>query len=287
MVFLPARLKDISADDLAPADLRSTDFDWTGFRVSYVDSPQQASFDLGYRALWEEFGDRNEMETRAVCEQRLSWHCGPQRDGRLMRYEMIVVTSDEGELAAVRDHTVIIDAQRPDDPVVIHLSHLLITPRYRGTGLAGWMRALPIRVARECLRLNNLPPRPITLVAEMEPADPDIPERHGRLAAYERVGFHKIDPKRVDYLQPDFRPPEAIDADGGMPKPLPLSLVVRRVAREQERVISGAEVRTIVTALFAMYGESFRPQDMAPNWESLKRYPPEDEQIALVPPTRA
>lgn len=276
----------ITPDDLAPADLRSADFDWTGLRVNFIDAPEDDQFSLGYDALWNEFGDKNEMETRDVIHQRLGWHCDRPHDGRAMRYEMIVVTDPDGDLAAVRDHTAVVAIDDPAMPVVIHLSHLLVVPRYRGTGIAGWMRALPIRVARECLRAAHQPPRPITLVAEMEPADPDIPGRMGRLSAYEKVGFLKVDPSKIHYLQPDFRTPAQIDAAGGTPCPVPLSLVVRRVARENERSISGAEVRTIVTALYSMYGQSFRPQDMTPNWESLKSYPPPNDSIALVAPTR-
>lgn len=276
----------ITSDDLAPADLRSADFDWTGLRVRFIDSADDDQFEIGYAALWEEFGPLNEMESRAVLEQRLGWRCRVQHNDRLMRYEMIVVTDSNGELAAVRDHTAVISPGAANDPVVIHLSHGLVMPRYRGTGLSGWMRALPIRVARECLRSAHLPPRPITLVAEMEPADPDIPGRMNRLLAYEKVGFLKIDPTRVHYLQPDFRPPPDIDAAGRGPTPVPLSLVVRRVARESERTVLGAEVRSIVTALYAMYAESFRPQDMSPIWASLQTYPADDEEITLVPPTR-
>jgi len=165
------------------------------------------------------------------------------------------------------------------------LSHLLITPRFRGSGLAGWMRALPIYTARECLKRSAQANRLINLVAEMEPADPTQPGRFGRLIAYEKVGFRKIDPCRVHYLQPDFRPPAGIDAAGGVACPVPLSLVTRRVKREEESVITGREVRTVVESLYTMYQQSFRPADMAPNWASLSAYPADDDVIDLVPPT--
>ena len=42
-----------------------------------------------------------------------------------------------------------------------------------------------------------------------------------------------IDPRKVRYLQPDFRAPDEIDLGGG-PKPLSLALIVRRVRREHE-----------------------------------------------------
>lgn len=275
----------ITRNDLAPADLRSLDFDWTGLGVHFVQSPCDTDFEVGYRALWDEFGDKNEMETRGVLDRRLGWR--PERPtpaGYALRYEMIVVRQGN-ELAAVRDHTAIVDVHRPERPCVVHLSHLLIQPAWRGTGLAGWMRALPIYTARECLRRAGQPPRPVTLVAEMEPINPAEPGNIGRLTAYEKVGFLKVDPTRVDYLQPDFRRPDDIDAAGG-PQPVPLSLVVRRIGREDQTQISGGELRWMVEALYAMYGESFRPQDLRPNFESLHAYPVESDPIALVRPSQ-
>ena len=59
------------------------------------------------------------------------------------------------------------------------------------------------------------------------------------------------------YHQPDFRAPHEIDATGG-PRPLPFQLIVRRVGREHEQTISGAEVRQLVEALYAIYGAQFR-----------------------------
>ncbi len=261
-----------------------SDFDWTGFTISFIDSTTHPRFGLGYAALWDEFGDKGEMEQRAVIEQRMAWM--PERPiaRHAMLYEMVVVMRDD-ELAAVRDHTAIVDLANPDEPVTVHLSHLLIMPRYRGNGLAGWMRAMPIRTARECLSRAKQAPRPITLVAEMEPADAAYPDRFKRLVAYEKVGFVKVDPSTIHYLQPDFRAPPVIDAAGG-PHPIPLSLVVRRVKREDETSVQGREVKTIVESLYTMYGQSFREQDMTPNWASLATYPPDATTIALVPPSR-
>ena len=92
-----------------------------------------------------------------------------------------------------------------------------------------------------------------------------------------------IDPRRVKYLQPDFRAPEQIDLSGG-PRPLSLALIVRRVGREKESTISGAEILGIADALYRMYAVTFRPRDMAPLIESLRTYPRRDEVIDLLPP---
>ena len=93
-----------------------------------------------------------------------------------------------------------------------------------------------------------------------------------------------IDPRKINYLQPDFRAPDEIDLGGG-PKPLSLALIVRRVGREKELIISGAETLNIADALYRMYGATFRRQDMAPLIASLQGYPAPDEVIDLLPPT--
>lgn len=274
----------ITTDDLAPADFRSAEFDWTGYTISFIDSMQHPRFELGYAALWDEFGHKNEMEQRDVIAQRFEWR--PQRalHHHALMYEMVVVMHED-QLAAVRDHTAIVDLQHPDESVIVHLSHLLVMPRYRGSGIAGWMRAAPIRTARECLERARQNARPITLVAEMEPADASVVDCIRRLAAYEKVGFVKVNPKQIHYLQPDFRSPADIDASGG-PRPVPLSLVVRRVKRESEGRVSGKEVRSMVQALYTMYAQTFRRQDMSPNYASLAAYPADDAMVDLVAPTR-
>ncbi len=274
----------ITADDLAPADFRSADFDWTGFTISFIDSVTHPRFQTGYDALWAEFGDKHEMEQRAVIEQRFAWRPERPIHQHALLYEMVVILHED-ELAAVRDHTAIVDLSNPDEPVTVHLSHLLVMPRYRGGGIAGWMRAMPIRTARECLDRSHQPARPITLVAEMEPLAPAHPERTKRLLAYERVGFVKIDPPAINYLQPDFRAPAVIDQSSG-PAPLPLSLIIRRVKRESETFVRASEVKSAVQSLYTMYAQTFRPTDMAPNWESLSTYAADDRIIKLIPPSQ-
>jgi hypothetical protein len=169
---------------------------------------------------------------------------------------------------------------------VVHLSHNLVFPAARRTGLAGWLRALPVATARECLAANGVSPdAPITLLAEMEYVQPDDAARTIRLQAYERAGFQKIDPGVVHFFQPDFRPPADIDASGGA-RPLPFQLLVRRVYREHERVISGADVRQLVETLYDIYGPQFRPGDLAHPSLSLDGYPADDASVPLLPPTQ-
>jgi hypothetical protein len=253
--------------DLAPGDIRSASLDLESFEVHRIRSIQDPWFEAAFQALCDEFGAKNEMERRETLEERFKL-------APAMVYEMVLVRKGE-EIAAVRDHTVIPGAGE----VVVHLSHNLVMPKYRRTGLAGWMRAFPVASARE-VRPGML----VTLVAEMECDDPSDPSRAIRLKAYEKAGFLKIDPASVDYYQPDFRAPDVIDAEGGV-RPLPFQLLVRRVGRENEFTITGGEVRCLVESIYGMYGAQFRPKDMVHPSLSLHRYPAEDAAVPLIAPT--
>jgi hypothetical protein len=126
---------------------------------------------------------------------------------------------------------------------------------------------------------------PITLALEMERPDAQFEKAMIRIKAYEKAGFKKVDPSAVKYYQPDFRCPEEIDTSGG-PRPLPFCLLLRRLGREQEQSIRGAEVREIVECLYHMYGTGCREQDMAQLWRLLKDYPQTETQIALIAPSQ-
>jgi hypothetical protein len=268
--------------DLAPGDLKSLQRDWSDIELHRIDSPDDPGFDIAFGALWAEFGARSEVEQPTVLSRRLLWDGHKLVHGYALRYRLMLFRS-RGRLAAVRDHTAIV--RSGVEGAIVHLSHNFIAPEWRRTGLAGWLRALPIQSARNCLIEQGRPPgSPITLVGEMKPLDHDDPASFARLKAYEKAGYLLIDPRRIPYLQPDFRAVDEIDLTGG-PKPLSLGLIIRRVGREEELTISGAETLSIVEALYRMYAETFRERDMAPVLASLERYPAPDELIDLLPPT--
>jgi hypothetical protein len=256
-----------TAADLAPGDAKSAGIDLAAYQVHRIRSQKDPWFDAAYRALWAEFGVKNEMERRETLAARFA--LAPE-----MLYEMVLVQKD-GDFAATRDHTAI----PVDDEVIVHLSHNLVAPTFRRSGLAGWMRAMPVVTAREFR-----PGAPITLVAEMEYDDRDDADRAIRLRAYEKAGFVKVDPSRLKYHQPDFRAPMVMDVTGGA-APVPFQLVIRRVGREGDMEITGAELRRIVRAVYRMYGAQFRPQDMAHPALDLSRYPSNGEVVRLVAPT--
>lgn len=275
--FLPA--------DLASGDARSLELDRGEFDIVRIRSGDDPLFGVAYERLWAEFGAQHEMESCEVIGRRLNWHPAAATGNCWLRYEMFLVRR-HGDFVAVRDHTAIVTCRNGAPRAVVHLSHVLIDVAWRRTGLAGWLRAAPLQTARACLAAAGFPAAsPITLVAEMEHVDAQFPNRTIRLKSYEKAGFKKMDPAHVGYFQPDFRAPDEIDASGG-PQPLPFGLILRRVGREYEQAIHGAEVGEIVECLYKMYDTSFREQDMAAVWRTLPEYPADETEVPLVPPTQ-
>ncbi len=263
-----------STADLAPGDAKSAAVDLSAYRIDRIRSVAHPLFETAYALLWAEFGAKDEMELRETLDLR--FRLAPR-----ILYEMLLVRRG-GELVAVRDHTAIV----ADGGAVVHLSHNLVLPAARRTGLAGWLRTWPIQAARECLAASGArDDTPVTLIAEMEYLAEEDPARGIRLRAYEHGGFRKVDPVVVQYYQPDFRAFDIIDATGGA-RPLPFQLVVRRLGREEEPTISGRELRGLVRALYAIFAPEFRPADLAHPLLALDRFPPDDAVIALLPTTQ-
>jgi len=267
------------AADLAPGDAWAARLDWQDIVVHRVRTVDDPMFARAYAALWGQFGGLDEMEQRGVIASRLGWDPHRPVGGCALLYEMVVLER-AGDIVAVRDHTAILRLDESDPHVVVHLSHALVTPAERGTGLGAWLRALPLEAARACAASAGVAAGHVTLVAEMDPPDPRIAERMARLRIYGRAGFGCVDPEHVDYRQPDFRPPADIDATGV--HPLPLALMVRRVGAEDRPTISGDALRAIVRALYTMYAVHQRDGDMAPLWARIDALPDGDEQVRLL-----
>lgn len=311
------------ARDLAPGDRHLVEGDWSEFSLERVSSVDHPLFGWSYARLWEQFGASGGMERREVIAERLGWDprrplwspptepgaCAPAATAHALLYEMLVVRRGE-EPVAVRDHTAIVPLQRAADDgrwsgggggalrgeasgavvaatrVLVHLSHVLIEPSMRGRGLAGWLRALPLRTARECAAAAGVGvPDCITLAAEMEHAESSSTAVMIRLRSYARAGFLVVDPSRAPYRQPDFRSAAEIDRDEV--RPLELALVLRRVGRERDTCLGGAELRDIVASLYAMYAAHVRSDHMAPVLALLDRFPAADDDVALVSPLQA
>ncbi len=268
--------------DLAPGDAKCAGLDWAGYELHRIRSTSDPLFSTAYDPLWQEFHASNEIEQPEVLADRMRWNPAALANGIALFYELLLVTKN-GEFVGVRDHTAIV---RPESgAAVVHLSHNLVVRPFRRSGIAGWLRALPIQTARTCLAAQNLSAASqIYLIGEMESADPANEARTVRLLAYENAGYRKVDPAAVNYLQPDFRTPAEIDASRG-PRPVPLNLLVRKVGRESETAIRASTVRGITTCLYKMYAREFRPQDMECIWKNLEHFPHGEQSIPLLAPT--
>ena len=273
--------------DLAPGDHKSTSFTTENITFHSVESTQDPLFETAFTTLTEFFGARREMETRSVIEQRFTWNAAPLLSNQpLLHYCMILALGSQKNVAAVRDYSAIVPPASEPPRVTLHLSHLWINPTHRRTGLAGWMRALPLETGRTLLaQANHSPDAPMTLIAEMELPDGKDEERDLRLLAYEKAGFLKVDPRVVPYLQPDFRVPSQIDASGA-PEPIPMALIIRRVGRKNETSAPASLIRSLIHDLYTLYSKTFRACDMAPLWDRWRSLPDGPTPISLLPPTQ-
>ena len=275
----------LCSDDLAPGDRAA---DWTDVRVHRVCDVADPDFAIAYDRLFAEFGPRGEMETCAVIRDRLAWDPARPVGRAALAYELLVLRRS-GAIAALRDHTAVVrlDARgRPSDgPLVVHLSHAFVEPAYRGHGLAAWLRALPLQTARRCAAAAGRVAQgaAIVLVAEMEAPDPAEPERMLRLRSYERAGFRKVDPAAAPYAQPDFRASEVLA--GATPRPISLGLVLRRVGREDETAMPGAELAAVVEAIYAVYGVHTPAATLDPLRAAAKNWTARQPSFRLLPPT--
>lgn len=280
----PVETLAIVPTDLAPGDARFADFDFGPFTLHLIRSSSHRLFDEAYRKLWDEFASHGAMEQRDVIVSRLQWKPEQPFGAWSYLYRIIAVVKDD-KIVAVRDCTAIRDGRDDPQRIYVHLSHVLVDKEHRGGGLAGWMRAFPVQIARQCFTSAGGEGAPlITLIAEMEYEMPGDPMSGKRLGSYEKAGFLKVDPSQIRYYQPDFREPHEIDATGG-PNPLPFQLIVRRVGRERETQVTAGDVRRMVWSLYNMYSLNFRPRDMAAAVRSLDRYPPPETVVRLIPPT--
>ena len=275
------------AEDLAPGDRDVANRDFGDVSVRRVQSADDPDFGPAYERLFAEFGPGGGMEQRPVIGDRLGWRPERPVGGAALAYELLVVRRG-GEVAALRDHTAIVrvDARgRPvAGPIVVHLSHALVEPPHRGSGLAAWLRALPLQTARRCAAAAGCAPAtPVVLVAEMEPSDPAEAARAARLRSYERAGFRMVDRAAAPYAQPDFRPPVQW-TDAG-PQAIAFGLVVRRVGREAERAMPADELRAVVESVYAVYGVHVPAAALDALRADAARYTSRPGSFRLLPPT--
>lgn len=226
------------------------------FRLSLVGSEADPDFARAQALLDAEFGAKGELETLVAIRGYLA------RATPTLGYRLVVAKDEDGAVAGVRDCHVAEDAAA--GRVVVFLSHVVVLPAYRRSGLAGLLREVPATLGRraaEALRAQTGREVDLLLAAEMEPADAADPDSLVRLVAYGKSGFKVIDPRALPYCQPDYREHVRIDETGL--RPVPLLAVVRWVGHERARELPRPLAAAFVTHLYRIVGAHCRESDLA------------------------
>lgn len=242
----------------------------------------EGSFHRGYTLLHDEFGPEGEIERR---ETLLAWHRGEIAPPGPIRpaYHMVLVYDGTGALAGVRDCFTAVDLD--EGLVVVLLSHALVLPAWRRSGVATALRTVPVALAREAWRSAGgdpaLPPR-ILLFAEMEMASPADRQAVTRFLSYGRAGFRALPPAALPYAQPDFSDPTALRGD---PRPLPFVCLVRTPGADDRESLARPEVVAMVRHIQAIHAGHSPPEHLAPIRDhaltTLSRWP--GDTIPLLP----
>ena len=242
----------LDADDLPKNDAKCREA-LGRYTLSLISSAADPAFEAAYGILDDEFGAKGELETKAAILSYLAMATPT------VGYKLVVARDEAGDLAAVRDCHVSVDLDRR--VVVVFLSHAVVLPAHRRTGLAGLLREVPASLGRRAAQALGISDADLVLAAEMEPADPEAEDSRVRLFVYGRAGFKIIDPRVLPYCQPDYREHARIDADRA--RPIPLLAVVRWVGHETARAIPRHLAAAFVEHLYRIVGSHCREVDLA------------------------
>jgi 4-aminobutyrate aminotransferase/(S)-3-amino-2-methylpropionate transaminase len=241
----------------------------------------EASFQLGFDALEAQFGPVKEIERREVL---WNWFekgsLNPLEQNIRAFYHMSLIW--EGQtLAAVRDDFGTVD--RATGRVVAFLSHSLVLPPFRRSGIAALIRALPAPHARFDAISLGVKPTEVSLLAEMEMFEAHRNETIVRLYSYGQAGFRVVPPWHLPYAQPDFRDLAALGIEG---QPVPMMILVRQVGEESAKTIDPRRARTLLDALAAIHRVTVDNQQVDAMHRNVShRLDPRSGPITLINPT--
>jgi|GEM_PF-97225 len=206
------------------------------------------AFEFGYRALDAQFGPINEIERRDVLQEWFQNKSLTPAEQRVRAFYHMSLVWEGRTLAAVRDDFGVVDRQTGH--LVAFLSHSLVLPAYRRSGVAALLRALPAVHARNDAVALGVEPTEVSLLAEMDMFEPQRHESLVRLYSYGKAGFRVVPPWHVPYAQPDFRDVLTLGIEV---QPVPMMLLVRQVGEESRTTIEPRRARTLLDALAAIH----------------------------------
>ena len=231
------------------------------------------------------FGDRCEMEDLDVIKKRFKWNPNEPKNGYSLFYEMVVFSDEDDHILAAGDYSVIFSnsAEIINQAIVVHFSHVWVNPKNPSRSIVNnHMPNLAVEAANGVIINLKLPlDTNIILVGEVEPYEQGNTERTRRLKRFFYANWCVVDPKYIQYYQPDFRLPDLIDSTG-ISIPLLFLLIIKRINRESETEITVSEIKHIVKCLYHMYSFGVRLQDMSVVYKTLDQYPPDSTSIALI-----
>jgi GNAT superfamily N-acetyltransferase len=227
-------------------------------RFAFEEVIDPAAFDEGYRILDAQFGPMNELERREVLDRWFTRGSLSPPDAAIQaRYHMLLARDARGAVVAVRDCFTAVD--RGASRVVALMSHSLVLPAHRRSGIAALLRASPVVFARRDAEAAGCKDPEILLVAEMEHVEPAAKDTVVRLMAYSRAGFRMVPPWIVPYAQPDFRD---LDAIGDEARPIPFILLVRQVGHEERASLAWDRLVAILDGLRAIHSPAVRASQL-------------------------
>lgn len=231
-------------------------------RFTLASATTDAAFREGHGVIDATFGPTGEIERPETLRAWFEAGSLSPRDApiRASYHLLLARESSEdagGALAGVRDCFVTVNPATRR--AVVLLSHSIVLPPYRRSGLAALLRTAPAVLARQALADAGVHDGEVLLVAEMELVAPRERISVIRLLAYGKAGFGVIPPSILPYAQPDFR-----DVDGPELRPLPFVALVRQVGEEQLTTISAERAAAVVEHLQAVHRCHCRPEDIDP-----------------------
>jgi 4-aminobutyrate aminotransferase/(S)-3-amino-2-methylpropionate transaminase len=236
-----------------------------------------AEFDLAFATLSAQFSAAGELEPREVLR---AWWCGELQAATAIHVRYHLALAWQGDqLAGVRDHFSTVD--RRTGRAMAFLSHALVLPPWRRSGLGTLLRALPLADVQAEAAVVGTTPQEVTLLTEMELPANDDTDSLVRLNAYARSGFRVLAPWRAPYAQPDFRAPSEWP-----PCPVPMLLAVRQVGEENRVSLAPARLRTLLDHLAALHGATIEPGQLRVIRQRLWRQAG-DEPVPLLDPGQA
>lgn len=266
-------LKDLYHQDVVEMIERET----RKYELEAIEHPSHPDFERAYGILWNAFGAAGEMEPAdAIRSFLIDDPYEPVPSGTFIRYFLLVARDANGELRGVRDGCVLYNPNYAPDLCLVYLAHIFMLPEARGTVLTYWLRIAPVELAMQYLAelhargLATLPAPDapgraygmrLDLAAEMEYFSPEDPISLQRILFYGRGGFDVIDPRHFPYRQPDFRPPEMIQATGNTP--IPFMLLLRRMGRERQAKLPLDEAKAVVRLLYDDFAFFCAPEFLA------------------------